>query len=96
MNEEIQLEQRAVPLIPLRVASVFANKEKEDFDDGDISVLDKYKPVRLLSSPFKPEAVGSIPDLASLSDETLNEAPSPHNLSCCVGKKTLLCSSCSS
>ena len=46
MNEEIQLEQRGVPLIPLRVASVFANKEKEDFDDGDISVLEKYKPVR--------------------------------------------------
>ena len=45
MNEEINLVQREVPLIPMRVASVFANKEKEDFDDGDTSVLEKIKPV---------------------------------------------------
>ena len=46
MNEEINLVYRDVPLIPLRIASVFANKEKEDFDDGDTSVLEKVKPVR--------------------------------------------------
>ena len=45
MNEEINLVQREIPLIPMRVASVFANKEKEDFDDGDTSVLEKIKPV---------------------------------------------------
>ena len=50
VNEEINLEQREVPLIPLRIASVFANKEKEDFDDGDTSVLEKFKPVRILFS----------------------------------------------
>ena len=50
MNEEIQLVPREFPLIPLRVASVFANKEKEDFDDGDTSVLEKIRPVREYSN----------------------------------------------
>lgn len=34
---------REVHLQPIRVASVFADKVKDEFDDGDLSVLEKEK-----------------------------------------------------
>lgn len=40
--------ERELPLQPIRVASVFADKDKDDFDDGDTSLLEKEKVVRKL------------------------------------------------
>jgi len=42
-NEEVNLVEREVPLEPVRVASVFADKIKDEFDDGDTSLLEKEK-----------------------------------------------------
>ena len=42
-NEEVNLVEREVPLEPVRVASVFADKIKDEFDDGDTSLLEKVK-----------------------------------------------------
>jgi hypothetical protein len=39
---------REIPLVPVRVASVFVDKEKEETDDGDNSVLDKIRLVSIV------------------------------------------------
>ncbi|XP_071136787.1 protein polybromo-1-like isoform X8 [Mytilus edulis] len=42
-NDQVMLIPREVPLVPIRVASVFVDKEKDEADDGDNSVLDKVR-----------------------------------------------------
>ncbi|KAL3851884.1 hypothetical protein ACJMK2_015582 [Sinanodonta woodiana] len=42
-NVEVNIIARDIPLVPIRVASVFADKDKEDFDDGETSILDKVR-----------------------------------------------------
>lgn len=42
-NEMVTLVPREIPLVPVRVASVFVDKEKDEADDGDNSVLDKIR-----------------------------------------------------
>lgn len=44
-NEELKLLEREMPLQPIRVASVFADKDKDEFDDGDTSLIDKERDV---------------------------------------------------
>ncbi|KAL5013533.1 hypothetical protein ScPMuIL_007803 [Solemya velum] len=43
--EHVKLVPREIPLIPIRVASVFADKvdNKDDLDDGETSILDKER-----------------------------------------------------
>ncbi|XP_053378046.1 protein polybromo-1-like isoform X6 [Mercenaria mercenaria] len=42
-NEDLKLIEREVPFHPIRVASIFADKDKDEFDDGDTSILDKER-----------------------------------------------------
>ncbi|XP_069101019.1 protein polybromo-1-like isoform X15 [Argopecten irradians] len=42
-NEHVNVVARDIPLVPVRVASVFADKEKDIVDDGDNSLLDKKR-----------------------------------------------------
>ncbi|XP_052070858.1 protein polybromo-1-like isoform X2 [Mytilus californianus] len=42
-NDQVMLIPREVTLVPIRVASVFVDKEKDEADDGDNSVLDKVR-----------------------------------------------------
>ena len=42
--------EREVPLATVRVASVFADKDKDEFDDGDCSILDKAREVTIYTS----------------------------------------------
>ncbi len=44
-NEDLKLMEREVPFHPIRVASIFADKDKDEFDDGDTSILDKERNV---------------------------------------------------
>lgn len=36
---------REIPLVPVRVSSVFASRKEEEVDDGDTSILDKERMV---------------------------------------------------
>ncbi|XP_021376477.1 protein polybromo-1-like isoform X19 [Mizuhopecten yessoensis] len=42
-NEHMNVVTRDIPLVPVRVASVFADKEKDIVDDCDTSILDKKR-----------------------------------------------------
>ncbi|XP_033746616.1 protein polybromo-1-like isoform X8 [Pecten maximus] len=42
-NEHVSVVPRDIPLVPVRVSSVFADKEKDIIDDGDNSILDKKR-----------------------------------------------------
>lgn len=47
-NDNVSIVPRDIPLVPIRVESVFATKvdsEAKEQDDGDISVLDKTRVV---------------------------------------------------
>ena len=48
LNEEVMLVEREVPLQPIRVASVFADRDKDELDDGDTSIIDKERHVSTL------------------------------------------------
>ncbi|XP_048738876.1 LOW QUALITY PROTEIN: protein polybromo-1-like [Ostrea edulis] len=39
--EPVPHTPREIPLVPVRVSSVFASRKEEEVDDGDISILDK-------------------------------------------------------
>ena len=41
------LSPREIPLVPVRVSSVFAGRKEEEIDDGDSSILDKERIVRI-------------------------------------------------
>ncbi|XP_060077506.1 protein polybromo-1-like isoform X10 [Ylistrum balloti] len=42
-SDNVSIVPRDIPLVPVRVASVFADKEKDIIDDGDNSILDKKR-----------------------------------------------------
>ncbi|XP_052781676.1 protein polybromo-1-like isoform X8 [Mya arenaria] len=42
-NEEVALVEREIPLQSIRVASVFADRDKDEIDDGDTSVIEKER-----------------------------------------------------
>lgn len=44
--EPVPHTPREIPLVPVRVSSVFASRKEEEVDDGDISILDKDRIVR--------------------------------------------------
>lgn len=47
-NDSIGIVPRDLPLVPIRVASVFATKEPSEVrepDDGDVSILEKFREV---------------------------------------------------
>ena len=76
-----------MPLIPLRVASVFANKEKEDFDDGDTSVLEKIKPVRYCA--FATACLGTLFGRGLAGTHLILSCSLPHSLMKMVPVATL-------
>nr|XP_022295797.1 protein polybromo-1-like isoform X15 [Crassostrea virginica] len=42
-GEPVPLSPREIPLVPVRVSSVFAGRKEEEIDDGDSSILDKER-----------------------------------------------------
>nr|XP_034305706.1 protein polybromo-1 isoform X10 [Crassostrea gigas] len=42
-REQVPLLPREIPLVPVRVSSVFASRKEEEVDDGDTSILDKER-----------------------------------------------------
>lgn len=55
-NDNVKILPRDLPLVPVRVASVFAEKgkseEKDELDDGETHILDKVRIVR--EAKFQP------------------------------------------